>query len=82
METISVAITGSFNVRCFDLYLINIVTKSRKAERCTDVNFKLAFYYLSVTVEDLNLQRRHRYEDINNLGTWYFVLLDTTSGTG
>ena len=69
METISVAITGSFNVRCFDLYLINIVTKSRKAERCTDVNFKLAFYYLSVTVEDLNLQRRHRYEDINNLGT-------------
>ena len=69
METISVAITGSFNVRCFDLYLVNIVTKSRKAERCTDVMFKLAFYYLSVTVEDLNLQRRHRYEDINNLGT-------------
>ena len=32
--------------------------KSRKAERCTDVMFKLAFYCLPVTVEDLNLQQR------------------------
>ena len=56
METISAAINGSSDVRCFDLYLINIFTKSRKAERCTDVMFKLAFYCLSVTVEDLNLQ--------------------------
>ena len=55
--------------------------KSRKAERGTDVMFKLAFYCLSVTVEDLNLQLRHRYEDLNILGTRYFVLLDTTSGT-
>ena len=56
METISVAINGSSDVCCFDLYLINIFTKPRKAERCTDVMFKLAFYCLSVTVEDLNLQ--------------------------
>ena len=81
METISVAINGSSDVRCFDQYLINIFTKSRKAERCTDVMFKLAFYCLSVTAEDLNLQQRHRYEDINILSTRYFVLLDTTSGT-
>ena len=81
METISVAINGSSDVRCFDLYLINIFAKSKKAERCTDVMFKLTIYCLSVTAEDLNLQWRHRYEDINILGTWYFVLLDTTSGT-
>ena len=80
METISVSINGSSDVRSFDLYLINIFTKSRKAERCTDVKFKLAFYCLPVPVED-NLQRRHRYEDINILGTRYFVLLNTTSGT-
>ena len=55
METISVAITGSSDMRCLDLYLINIFTKSRKVERCTDVMFKLPFYCLSVTVEDLNL---------------------------
>ena len=81
METISVAINGSSEVRCFDLYLTNIFAKSRKVERCTDVMFKLAFYCLSVTVEDLNLQWRYRYEDIDILGTRYFVLLDTTSGT-
>ena len=55
MGTISVAITGSSDMRCLDLYLINIFTKSRKAERYTDVMFKLAFYCLSVTVEGLNL---------------------------
>ena len=81
METISVAINGSSNLCYFDLYLINILMKSRKAERCTDVMFKLAFYCLSVTVEDLNVQRRHRYEDINILGTQHFVLLNTTSAT-
>ena len=81
METISVAINGSSDVHCFDLYQINIFTKSRKAERCADVMFKLAFYCLSVTVEDPNIQRRHRYEDKNTLGTRYFVLLNTASGT-
>ena len=81
METISVAINGGSDVRCFGLYLTNIFTKSTKAERCTDVMFTLAFYCLSITVEDLNLQRRHRSEDINILGKRYFVLLDTTSGT-
>ena len=81
METISLAINGSSDACCFDLYLINILTKSRKVERYTDVMFKLAFYCLSVTVEDLDLQRRHRYEDINILGTQYFIVLDTSLGT-
>ena len=49
------AINGSSDVLCFDLYLINIVSKSTKSERCTDVIFKLTLYSLSVTVEDLNL---------------------------
>ena len=53
METISVAITSS--MCCFDLYLINISTKSRKAERCAYVTFKPAFYCLFVTLKDLNL---------------------------
>ena len=55
VETISVTITDSSNVRCLDLYLINAFTKSAKAERCTDTTFKLTLYCLSVTVEDLNL---------------------------
>ena len=55
VETISVAITDSSDVRCLDVYLINIFTKSTKAERCTDITFKLTIYCLSVTVEDLNL---------------------------
>ena len=49
------AISDSSNVQCLDLYLINIFTKSTKAERCTDIMFKLTHYCLSVTVEDLNL---------------------------
>ena len=49
------AINGSSDVLCFDLYLINIFSKSTKSERCTDVIFKLTLYSLSVTVEDLNL---------------------------
>ena len=53
-ETISLAINDSSDVRCLDLYLINIFTKSTKAERCTDIKFKLTLYCLSVTVEDLN----------------------------
>ena len=55
VETISVAITDSSNVRCLDLNLINVFMKSKKAERCTDVMFKLTLQCLSVTVEDLNL---------------------------
>ena len=78
VETISVGITGSSDVHCFDLYLINIFTKLTKAERWTDVMFKLAFYCLSVIVEDLNVQQTD--EDINILGTPYFFLLDATSG--
>ena len=49
------AIIDNSDVLCFDLYLINIFMKSMKAERRTDVMFKLTFYCLSVTVEDLNL---------------------------
>ena len=55
VETISVAISDSCDVLCFDLYLINIFTKSTKAEGYTDVMFKLTLYCLSVTVGDLNL---------------------------
>ena len=55
METISVAINDSSDVLCFDLYIINIFAKSAKAERRTDVMFKLTLYCLSVTVEDLTL---------------------------
>ena len=58
METISVAINDSSDLLCFELYLINIFAKSTKAERYTDVIFKLTLYCLSVTVEDLNLYRR------------------------
>ena len=54
MKTISVAITGSSAERCFEIYLINIFTKSRNVEKRTYAMFKLAFYCLSVTVEDLN----------------------------
>ena len=54
VETILVAITDSFIVRCFDLYLINIFMKSTKSERCTDM-FNLTLYCLSVILEDLNL---------------------------
>ena len=55
METISVATNDSSDVLCFDLYLRNMFAKSTKAEGFTDVMFKLTLYYLSVTVEDLNL---------------------------
>ena len=74
METISVDITS--DIRCVDLYLINIFTKSWKAERCTDVIFKPAFYFclLLFKIEICN-------EDTNNLGTQYFILLNATSGT-
>ena len=80
METISVAINDSSDVLCFDLYLVNIFVKSAKAKRCTDVMFKLTLHCLSVTVEDLNLQLRYRYEDVNVLVTHYFVVLDLTLG--
>ena len=55
METMSVAIDDNSDVLCFDQYLINIFAKFTKAERCTDVMSKLTLFYLSVTVEDLNL---------------------------
>ena len=55
METISVSINDSSDVLCSDLYLINIFSKSRKDERCTDVMFKLKLYCLPITVEDLSL---------------------------
>ena len=41
------------DVLCFGLYVVNVFEKSTKAERCTDVIFKLTLYY--VTVENLNL---------------------------
>ena len=56
VETILVSIASSSNVGCFDLYLINKLTKSIKAERCTDIKFKLKVNCLSVTVKDLHLQ--------------------------
>ena len=56
METISVPITDTFNMLCFQsLYLINIFTKPAKTEGCTDTTFKMAFYCLFVTIEDVNL---------------------------
>ena len=55
METISVAITGKSDVRCFGPYLINIFRKSRKTERDADVMLKQDYYCLSVTVQDLDL---------------------------
>ena len=54
VETISVAITDSSDVRYLDLCLINIFTKSTKAERYTDITFKLTLYCLSVTIKDPN----------------------------
>ena len=73
METISVTITESSNVRCLDLYLINISTK---VERCINITFRLALYCLSVTAEDLFYNKDNK--DINILGTCYFILLDAT----
>ena len=55
VETISVVITDSSDVPCLELYLINMFTRSTKAERCTDITFKLTLYCLTVTVEDQNL---------------------------
>ena len=55
VEIILVAITDTFDVHYFDQYLINIFTKSMKAERWTDIMFELTFYCLSATVEDINL---------------------------
>ena len=75
METISVAINDGPDLLCFDLYLINTFAKSTKAERCTDVMFKLSLYCLSVIAEDINSYQR--YKDINILDTRYFVVLDS-----
>ena len=54
VETISVTILIVSIMRCIDLYLINLFTKSTKVERCTDIMSKLTLYCLSVTIEDLN----------------------------
>ena len=81
VETILVAIAGSSSVCCFDLYLINMLTKSTKAERCTDITFRSTLNSLSVTVENLHLQWGCRYEDAIILGTHSFVLLDANLGT-
>ena len=55
VETILVAINDISDVVCFDLYKINKFAKSKKAERCRDVMFKLTLCCLYVTVDDLNL---------------------------
>ena len=55
VETISLALDDISDLLCFDLNLMNIFAKYKKAERCTDVMFKLTLYCLFVTVEDLNL---------------------------
>ena len=55
VEIILVAITDTFDVHYFDQYLINMFTKSMKAERWTDIMFELTLYCLSATVEDINL---------------------------
>ena len=57
-------INDSSDVLCFDLYLINIFTKSTQAQRCTVFMFKLTLYCLSVAIEDLNLN-----EDIGKKST-------------
>ena len=51
VETISVIITDSYDVQCLDLYLIDILTKSAKAERRTDTTFKLKLKCLSVKLK-------------------------------
>ena len=48
------AINDSSDVLSFDLYFLNIFKKSTNAERCIDVMFKMALYYFSVTIKDLN----------------------------
>ena len=48
--------------------------KYTTAERCTDITFKVTLYCLSDINED-------RCENINILGTRYFVLLDATFDT-
>ena len=54
VEIISVAISDSSDVLCFDIvYLINTFEKSAKAERCIDVMLKLTLYCLSITVGNL-----------------------------
>ena len=51
VKTISVTINDSWDV-FFDLYLINTFTKSEKAERSTEIMFKLTLSCLSVTAKD------------------------------
>ena len=59
-----------------NVYLRNL---QRQKEACCR-RYVHADTLLSATVEDLNLSRRYRYEDINILGTQYFVLLSANLG--
>ena len=52
VKTISVTINDSWDVFFFDLYLINTFTKSEKAERSTEIMFKLTLSCLSVTAKE------------------------------
>ena len=54
-KSILYKISYSFDLLCFDQYLINIFAESKKAERCTDIMLELTVYFLSVTVENLSL---------------------------
>ena len=65
-------LTDSSDMCCSNLYLINIFTKSTKEMHRR--------YVQSLTVEDLNLQQKFRYEDMNILGTRCFFLLDAALG--
>ena len=67
MKTISVTLNGSSG-RLFFLPISNryICEIYKRDERCPDVIFKLTLYCLSVTVEDLNLQRRSWFVVLNS----------------
>ena len=73
---------------CLDLYLINIFVKSTKAERCTDVMFRLTLYCLSGTYIGCTrwngiplVKTNYIYVYISNIViTHYFVALDSTLG--
>ena len=59
-----------------NVYLRNL---QRQKEACYR-SYVHADTLLSGTVEDLNLKRWYRYEDINILGTQYFTLTNDNLG--
>ena len=79
-ETISVTINDSSDLLCFELYLINIFVKSAKGRELRRCYLQSDTYYLSLIVEDLNLQQRYRHEDKNISGTCYFITLNSNLG--